>query len=42
MFKPSFKSSKNDFNPEFDGYEVLKGEDGVSPVVETTPTADGY
>jgi hypothetical protein len=41
MFKPSFKSSNNNFNSEFDGYEVLKGEDGFSPIVETIPTADG-
>jgi hypothetical protein len=30
MFKPKFNKTGNNFNTNFDGYEVLKGADGKS------------
>jgi hypothetical protein len=42
MFKPKFTNSNAGFKPNFDGYEVLKGEDGFSPIVESIKTENGY
>ena len=41
-FSANFKQDRASVNTNFDGYEVLKGEDGFSPEVEITPINDGY
>jgi hypothetical protein len=42
MFKPKFISSNVGFKTNFDGYEVLKGEDGFSPNVNVVEIDEGY
>lgn len=41
-FKPNFKQESASIDTNFDGYEVLKGEDGFSPIIETIKAEDGY
>lgn len=41
-FKPNFKQESASIDTNFDGYEVLKGEDGFSPTIESIKTEDGY
>lgn len=41
-FKPNFKQDGTSIDTNFDGYEVLKGEDGFSPIIESIKTEDGY
>lgn len=41
-FRTSFSSSNNQMSSSFDGYEVLKGEDGISPVLDVIQTDTGY
>lgn len=42
-FKTSFSEQQNDFpSPDFDGMQVLKGEDGFSPLIDTQETENGY
>lgn len=41
-FKVKFSSSKNDFDSEFNSYQVLKGEDGFSPIVDIQKKENGY
>jgi hypothetical protein len=42
MFNTKFTSSDDRFESQFDGYEVLKGEDGISPIVEISHTDRGH
>lgn len=42
MFNTKFTSSDDRFGSQFDGYEVLKGEDGISPVVEVIDITGGH
>jgi hypothetical protein len=42
MFNTKFTSSDDRFESQFDGYEVLKGEDGISPVVEVIDIIGGH
>lgn len=41
-FKPKFKQDGTSIDTNFDGYEVLKGEDGISPVVEVIDIIGGH
>ena len=41
-FNVNFKQDRTSVDTNFDGYEVLKGEDGFSPDIEITPINDGY
>ena len=42
MFKSKFSSSDDRFDSQFDGYEVIKGEDGFSPLVEISDIENGH
>ena len=42
MFNPKFSSSDDRFESQFDGREVLKGEDGISPVIEVIDIIGGH
>lgn len=41
MFKTKFASLNDRFGSNFNNYEVLKGEDGFSPIVEVVETENG-
>lgn len=41
-FNPDFNNDETSINTDFDGYEVLKGEDGFSPSIEVTQTETGH
>lgn len=41
-FSSGFTQDKTSANTNFNGYEVLKGEDGFSPEVEITKIAAGH
>lgn len=42
MFNTKFSSSDDRFGSQFDGYEVIKGEDGFSPLVEISDIENGH
>lgn len=42
MFKPKFPDLDAGFKTNFNGYEVLKGEDGFSPIIQTEKIEHGY
>jgi hypothetical protein len=41
-FNPNFKQSNTSVDTNFDGYEILKGEDGFSPIVEIEKNDTGH
>ena len=42
MFTPKFSSTDGSFSSNFHKYEIIKGEDGFSPIVEAVPIENGY
>lgn len=41
-FKANFASSKNNFDSEFNHLQIIKGEDGFSPLVDIQEDENGY